>query len=367
MLNLLKGFTIVIVSLVFLGCGVRFVMPSEITSIEELQKHTKNKEDMQEALVSAAMYGKIDQAKYLLEHGADVNYVPGDFMMTYGYPALHAAVVNNHLEMVKFLIAQGADVNKRQKHGGGNDNSAAMRAFEAKHLEILRYLVSQGADLYSFETSLKHSSGGPLITLVKKEGYHDLANELLELQKSRTQTAQKESKLESEKEKVAQLIEKEKFEDLKVYTDTNPNAVYYIPQPELRLMFTGPKGLKVGDIAKMVERKRSEKIILAMIHGVKTPYKEFTIDEIEILVEMGLSDDIIVAMIEVSTELFKDAQRKAQQEHYLKEQAKIAKESQKTQVIYQGGTGQSSQGGVIDEVTQEVTKQGVKMLLEHLF
>ncbi|MCD6258286.1 MAG: ankyrin repeat domain-containing protein [Helicobacteraceae bacterium] len=363
MLGLLKGCIIVVVSLVFLGCGTRFVMPSEITSIEELQKHTKNKEDMQEALVSAAMYGKIDQAKYLLEHGADVNYIPGDFMMTYGYPALHAAVVNNHLEMVKFLIAQGADVNKRQKHGGGNDNSAAMRAFEAKHLEILRYLVSQGADLYSFETTLKHMSGGPLITLVKKEGYHDLANELLELQKSRTQTVQKES----EKEKVTQLIEEEKFEDLKVYTDSNPNAVYYIPQPELRLMFTGPKGLKVGDIAKMVERKRSEKIIIAMIRGVKTPYKEFSIDEIEILVEMGLSDDIIVAMVEVSTELFKDAKRKAEQEHYLKEQAKIAKESQKTQVIYQGGVQQSSQGGVMDEVTQEVTKQGVKMLLDHLF
>ena len=119
--------------------------------------------------------------------------------------------------------------------------------------------------------------------------------------------------------------------------------------------------MKIGDLVKMVEQKRSEKIIVAMIRAVKTPYKEFTIEEIDILLKMGLNDTIVATMIDVSTELFKDIRRKEEQEKFLQEQAKI---SQQKQFVPQG---QPQQKGVTDVITEELTKQGIKMLLDHLF
>jgi len=174
--------------------------------------------------------------------------------------------------------------------------------------------------------------------------------------------------INSQKQIINNLIEKNDLKGLKKYTDNNPNSVYYIKDSKIRLILTGPKGMKVGDIKKLITKGRSETIIIALIQRVKVPYKEFTLDEIDILTDMKLSDNIIATMINVTTELLKNEEKKKQQQFYLKEQNKISK--QKTKVIYKNTNNTqpvNNNNAIGDKLQDEVIKQGVGMLLDQLF
>ena len=163
------------------------------------------------------------------------------------------------------------------------------------------------------------------------------------------------------KTKVEAFIASNDFHGLKGYTDENPNAAYFIQSRAMRLMFTGPKGMKVGDIRKLVKDGRSDTIVVSLIKRVNTPYKEFTLEEIDILSGMGLSDRVISSMIDVTTELLKDEERRKEQEFLLE---KMAQNKPATAVAAAGAGSQDSIG---KSVGRELTKQGVKLLLDQLF
>lgn len=165
---------------------------------------------------------------------------------------------------------------------------------------------------------------------------------------------------EKYKETVAKLIEKNDFQELKKYTDKNPQAAYYITDKSLRLMLTGPKGMKVGDVRKLINSGNSEVLVMSLIKRVKTPYKEFTLDEIKLLQEMGLSDRIIAAMIDRTTQLLDNKKLRSYQEHLLAEQKKIG--NKKIEVIHKNTSNNTS-----NPVQDELMKQGTKMLLDQLF
>jgi len=59
------------------------------------------------AFVYACMHGHIDAAQLLLDHGAEINAVPGGF--DYAGTGLHYAALNGHRAMLEFLLAHGAD------------------------------------------------------------------------------------------------------------------------------------------------------------------------------------------------------------------------------------------------------------------
>jgi len=59
------------------------------------------------AFVYACMHGHIEAARLLLQHGAEINVVPGGF--DYAGTGLHYAALNGQLAMVEFLLQQGAD------------------------------------------------------------------------------------------------------------------------------------------------------------------------------------------------------------------------------------------------------------------
>ncbi len=167
----------------------------------------------------------------------------------------------------------------------------------------------------------------------------------------------------SEKVIIASLVTQNDFQGLKEYTDKNPNSVYYITDQKLRLALTGQKGMKVGDIRKLVKNGRSETIIIALIKRVKSPYKEFTLDEIDNLTNMGLSDNIVAAMIDVTTELLKDEKRNQQQEYFLAEQKKASTKTVTTSNYNQG----SKSNPLANKVEDELVKQGVGKLMDSLF
>lgn len=81
-----------------------------------------------------------------------------------------------------------------------------------------------------------------------------------------------------------------------------PAAIAALPL-ERRLSMVGPAGLRVRDIKKMSDSKVASSIVLARIKAASAPYKSFDGDELTALKQMGISDDAVTAMIEVSTKL----------------------------------------------------------------
>jgi ankyrin repeat protein len=59
------------------------------------------------AFVYACMHGHIEAARLLLQHGAEINVVPGGF--DYAGTGLHYAALNGQRAMVEFLLEKGAD------------------------------------------------------------------------------------------------------------------------------------------------------------------------------------------------------------------------------------------------------------------
>ena len=93
------------------------------------------------AFVYACMHGHIDAAKQLLDHGAQINVIPGGF--DYAGTGLHYAALNGYREMVDFLLEKGADKNIKDLK---TDSPAANWADYGGHPEIRDLLRARIAE-----------------------------------------------------------------------------------------------------------------------------------------------------------------------------------------------------------------------------
>jgi hypothetical protein len=98
---------------------------------------------------------------------------------------------------------------------------------------------------------------------------------------------------------LARLIEKQKGSDdeYKKFAQEFEDGVPFIP-PVHRLALVGPEGLRVHDCLEYLKNGMETTEVLAKIRAQNTRYKDFTLEEIEMLKEMGLTSSIIQAMIE---------------------------------------------------------------------
>jgi len=94
--------------------------PSSIANIDET------------ALELAALNGRIDEVRYLVQRGADVR-ANNDHALRY-------AAQNGHIDVVRYLVEHGADVN-------AYDDVALRSATEDGHIDVVRYLVEHGANV----------------------------------------------------------------------------------------------------------------------------------------------------------------------------------------------------------------------------
>lgn len=371
--SILTKFTLFIVVFIFTACAPKTVGLAENATLEEIKKEIITKKEKYQVFSWSAYYGKIDNVKYFIDQGLDVNYNKADEMYDF-YPVIVAASYGNHLDIVKLLVKNGADINMKDRQG---DTAISLAAF-AGYLDIVKYLAEQGASLYASSNSytgsvlktLKNTKNEYMIPiLLKIQENKKLNQETKKLEnKKKIKKAENLTTIEKQKEQIDNYIKNKDFKSLKNYTDKYPNSVNFISQAELRLALTGPKGMKVGDIRKLILRGMDEKIIISLIKRVKVPYKEFTIEEIDFILEMGINSNIVSSMIDVTTELLKDEQKRKQQEYFLNEQKKIAKEQ--TKVIYQNTKTQKvdAQGNpIVEKLQDELIKQGVGMLLDQLF
>lgn len=86
----------------------------------------------------AVQDGEWDMVRWLLDHGADVNYNEADMVYSYRATPLTVAVRNGDTEMAKFLIQQGADITITEKDG----ERAYSIALSTKNDELAVYLKS---------------------------------------------------------------------------------------------------------------------------------------------------------------------------------------------------------------------------------
>lgn len=89
-------------------------------------------------LMLAASANSPKSAQYLIEHGADVNKADED-----GRTALHRAVKAQHLDLARMLIEAGADIDAKTKDG----ETALTFALWNEDFDFAEYLVSRGCEL----------------------------------------------------------------------------------------------------------------------------------------------------------------------------------------------------------------------------
>jgi len=117
-----------------------------------------------EAFLSAAKKGKLDEVKSLLAEGVDV-----DCSDAFSCTGLFWAAANNHKSIVEYLIEKGANLNA----GAGVGGTPLARAAYEGHVEVVELLIAKGADVNAKDVS----GGSPLdsadesvVDLLRKHG-----------------------------------------------------------------------------------------------------------------------------------------------------------------------------------------------------
>ncbi|HEY0744894.1 MAG TPA: ankyrin repeat domain-containing protein [Chryseosolibacter sp.] len=104
-------------------------------NLEALKKHIAAGSNINEKdpfggsspLISAAVFGKTEAAKILIDSGADINFQNND-----GSTALHTAAFFCRPEIVKMLLDKGADKSIKNKFGASAYESVAFPYIDAK-------------------------------------------------------------------------------------------------------------------------------------------------------------------------------------------------------------------------------------------
>jgi|TARA_B100000678_G_scaffold6732_1_gene5715 ankyrin repeat protein/thiol-disulfide isomerase/thioredoxin len=117
-----------------------------------------------EAFLSAAKKGKLDEVKSLLAEGVDV-----DCSDAFSCTGLFWAAANNHKSIVEYLIEKGANLNA----GAGIGGTPLARAAYEGHVEVVELLLTKGADVNAKDVSGRSpldSADESVVDLLRKHG-----------------------------------------------------------------------------------------------------------------------------------------------------------------------------------------------------
>ena len=114
-------------------------------------------ETIESALFVASQNGQVEEAKSLLERGAQINFQTND-----GTSALHIASQNGHVDVAKLLLEKGAKVDLLN-----NDQcSPLMIACEHESTDVARVLLDHDADTY-----LRNKKGQRALEIAKEKNH----------------------------------------------------------------------------------------------------------------------------------------------------------------------------------------------------
>lgn len=265
-------------------------------------------------LHTAAKNNDIDEINRLLDQGADIHEI------NMGATPLERAAIYGSVEAIEVLIGKKAKVTSQSLY------LTAMFG----HSDTAKLLIQNGADL-SFMYEGKNA-----LAIAKERRFTDTYNTIIQALQDKEQAKrdaqaaalaeQKRQAALRQAETINSIVAKNDIAGLIAYVELHPESVAYIQNLRARLLITGPAGLRIIDILQQIQNKRNESIIIARIKGTTGAYKNFDDNELNELIAMGISEEIIAAMITVTNEYYKEKKRLAYQQALLTEQQKAADE-----------------------------------------
>ena len=111
--------------------------------------------------------GDLELAKFLIGNGADVNFDEKNIG-----PILIRTSINHNPEMAEYLISKGANVNGKNKHGRTPLMAAAA---QARNINLVKLFIKHGADV-----NARNSKGGSALMAASRYGNIEIARTLIE-------------------------------------------------------------------------------------------------------------------------------------------------------------------------------------------
>lgn len=252
----------------------------------------------QTPIFALSKHGDIKVVQYLIEHGAQINVED-----KFGQTPLFMASYGGHIDIVKYYVEYGTPINIQDNWGNTALHYAASRA----KLKTVKFLVEQGSDINTTNNKYEMPIDMALDDVttnylnicapIVHEDYLE-KQELKGIQEKQNpnqsdQTVQNEQKNINTLKFYHDKYYHNKF-DQKVNEDSD--FISYLP-----LLFSGPKGMKVGYVIKLLSNGMNENNILSLIKQNHGQYRNFTSSEIHFMLTMGLTKNILSTMMETTT------------------------------------------------------------------
>ncbi|MBU0633258.1 ankyrin repeat domain-containing protein [bacterium] len=329
----------------------------------------------------ASYYGVTDIVKYLVEKKVDINA-----RSLTGETALILAAWDAKPDTVEYLLSIGMDAQAKNNLGESALDKVKNRQIYwrrigsqqgniyLKDFAKVALLLEEASNLGAKETRLAFEKAKEKNTIIAYEDFAALyptsylAKEALALaakkreEKRNDPTAQKKIL-----DNVLAYLNKKDIDGLLNYANSNPEVMDFAQnEPKIYLLFTGPKELQVGKILQFKEQGISDGVLSSKIKSLNKPYRKFSLEEIKTLMDLGCTDAILIAMLDVTTEYEKENRQLKANEELLKSQEKIAKENKSNTTIYQG-TNVQQQQTIGDKIIEKATEQAIDSLIKNLF
>lgn len=187
-----------------------------------------------------------------------------------------------------------------------------------------------------------------------KSKYSKEAQEIVKLR--REAIRQDPQKQKEVNENIQEYLKTNDLDGLFKYVNENPDVIEFINNDSnAYLLFSGPKELPIIKILQYKKNGISEGILSSQIKSLNKKYTTYSLDEIQILINYGVTDKILTTIIDITT--------KVKKEEETKKRATIQPSIQ----FQQQPANNSSNNVVQDTVTNEVSKAILGEVLKNLF
>jgi ankyrin repeat protein len=163
----------------------QFLLDENLPDVTTSQVIPEYKPPFNPKLHDACTEGNLDEVKYLIGMGLEINRRRDVDELT----PLHCAITSGNLELIKYLIEKGAMVNSQtlsstpHGHGHGHQDMEVMTplhlACDRMNVEIVLLLIHHGADLHA-----KNRAGDTPLHIICLLGMSDLLQEIINLPRS---------------------------------------------------------------------------------------------------------------------------------------------------------------------------------------
>lgn len=164
-------------------------------------------------------------------------------------------------------------------------------------------------------------------------------------------------------DKALVFLNNKDIDGLLEYADTNEDVMEFTHNhPQIYLLFTGPKELQIGKLLQYKKQGLSDGILSSQIKSLNKPYKKYSLDEIKILMELGLTDSLLTTIIDITTKTSIQKPIKQANAQPVQQNQMIQVQTNSTQQAPQPSQGSAVQDAVMEKAGEVILDQLIKNL-----